>query len=137
KDQGVVGSGVRSLVTDQFGATIGQSLGEHLIVGSTVKLVRAGIGTAASGSLDTAADLDVSQHTSGDLDIGVLARFTHARVGFSIKHVNEPSFGEGADRVVLDRQVRAGLAWVGFGGQPGALTVIPAAFDAALPRSTQ
>src|SRR5262245_9122739 len=56
QDLGVAGAGVRSFVTNEFGATIGQSLGEHLIIASTLKLVRAGQAFAASGSLDDAAD---------------------------------------------------------------------------------
>ena len=46
QDLGAAGIGVRSLVTRQFGATFGQSIGRHLVIASTVKLVRAGEATA-------------------------------------------------------------------------------------------
>ena len=53
---------LRSLVLNQFGATIGQSIGDHLVVGSTLKLVHGGVGVAArrpaTASLDAAAALD-------------------------------------------------------------------------------
>jgi hypothetical protein len=38
QDPGVVG--VRALSTRQFGATVGQSLGNHLVIGSTLRLIR-------------------------------------------------------------------------------------------------
>src|SRR5207249_413902 len=50
-------------VLSQFGATVGQSLGNHLVVASTLKLVHA---------------LD---HTDGDLDLGALAMVGWARFG--------------------------------------------------------
>jgi hypothetical protein len=50
--------------------------------------------------------------------------------------LNEPKFGdEGAGGFELKRQARAGVAWVGFGGQAGALTVITASFDADLTKT--
>ena len=55
-----------------------------------------------------------------------------ARIGLSVKHVNEPAFGDGAGRFVLGRQARAGVAWVvGQSGGPA----ITAAFDADLTRT--
>jgi hypothetical protein len=133
QDIGVTGGGVRSLVTHQLGATIGQSVGNHLILASTVKLVRAGTSDASAGTLDDAATLDVPFETSGDLDVGALARFGSTRVGVSVKHVNEPSFGEGASQFVLSRQARVGVAWVG--GQPGAPAVITTSLDADLTKT--
>src|SRR5712692_7324488 len=114
-DPGAAGVVLRSLATSQFGATVGQSLGAHLIIASTFKLVRAGLTTATAGSagnsLDDAAHLDVPLETSGDLDIGAMALIGRARLGVSVKHVNEPAFGDGASRFVLARQARAGLAF--------------------------
>ena len=133
QDLEAAGIGLRSRVTQQFGATIGQSLGDHLVIGSTLKLVRAGESTAATGSLDEADDLDQTFESSGDLDIGALVTAGPARIGVSVKHVNEPGFGEGAGRFVLGRQARAGFAWVV--GQPGAPAVMTAAFDADLTRT--
>src|SRR4051812_9554159 len=53
---------LRSLVLNQFGASVGQSLGSHLVVATTVKLVYGGavsqVQPAAGGSLDAATELD-------------------------------------------------------------------------------
>lgn len=133
EDLGVAGGGVRSLNTHQFGATIGQSLGTHLIVASTLKLVRAGTVSSGTGSLDEAADLDVPLETSGDLDVGALATFGRTRFGVSVKHLNEPSFGDASGAFTLKRQARAGVAWAG--GQPGSLATITAAFDLDLTKT--
>lgn len=108
------GISVRSVALTQFGTTVGQSLGDHLVVGSTVKLVRAGaVSTSTSGSspLDDADGLDVSRHTSADLDLGAMASFGHVRLGLTVRNVREPSFGDpGADRLTLKRQARVGMA---------------------------
>ena len=65
------------LVLNQFGATVGQSLGSHLVVGSTFKVVSGGavsqIRSAANGSLDAATDLDPSRETHASLDVGAMA----------------------------------------------------------------
>ena len=44
-----------------------------------------------------------------------MASFGHARLGLAIKHARQPAFGEGANRLVLRRQVRAGVAFVARG----------------------
>jgi hypothetical protein len=97
-----------------FGMTVGQSLGNHLVLASTVRLVRAGtaglVETAAAGALDRADDLDVSRETSFDLDLGAMVRFGWLRIGAAMQHVREPAFGEGDNRIVLERQSRAGVA---------------------------
>ena len=95
---------------------MGQSLGDHVVIASTLRLVRGGLALspdAADGDpLDAAADLDVPMETEGDLDLGAMASFGRARLGLAIKHATEPKFGEGANLLVLQRQVRAGLAFV-------------------------
>jgi len=74
-----------------FGVTVGQSFGEHLVVGSTLKLLHA-------------------EDTSADLDIGVMATFGPARIGGTLRDVTEPSFGTGAEAFTLQRHARAGFA---------------------------
>jgi hypothetical protein len=83
---------VRSLDVSQFGATVGQSVGGHLVIGSTVKLLRA------------------AGETQGGLDIGAMAAVGLVRVGVMVRNVREATFGEGADAFTLRRQVRGGLA---------------------------
>ena len=58
-----------------YGVTVGQSLGDHLVLGSTLKLVRAG-------------------QSHGDLDMGAMARFGAARMGVVVKNIRKPSLGE-------------------------------------------
>lgn len=90
QDQGSAGVGPRTLALSQFGATVGQSVGEHLVVGSTLKLVR--------GNGDTRTDLD----------LGVMASFGPARVGLGVRNVTVPEFEDG---LRLRRQVRAGVSF--------------------------
>jgi len=92
-----------------YGATSGQSLGNHLVLASTVKLVRAG-------------------ETDIDLDVGAMARFGVAHVGVVLKNIRKPSF-ETADGVLeLKRQARVGAAILGR--SPGVINELTLAFDA-------
>jgi hypothetical protein len=106
----------------QYGATFGQSFGSHFVVASTVRLVRGGVTRATDpafeGGLDPAEDLDVPTHTSGTLDLGVIVARGAFRAGASVKNVYEPDLGEGDERLVLERQARAGIAWI-LGEQQG------------------
>jgi hypothetical protein len=123
---------LRSMILNQFGTTVGQSLGSHLVVGTTAKLVNAGVASAAAptGSLDTAALLPVSGETHFDLDLGVMAVFGRARLGLTVRNLWAPEFYSGADAFTLTRQARAGVALSsGTRGVIGAATV---AFDADL-----
>lgn len=108
------GSGVRSIGVSQFGTTVGQSLGDHLVLGATLKLLRAGaVSGVASGSapLDEAEALGLSRKTRTDLDVGAMARLGHLRIGVALKNVTEPTFGDdGAGQLQLGRQARAGIA---------------------------
>jgi hypothetical protein len=136
QDLGAAAIGLRSWVTNQFGATVGQSVGNHLVIASTLKLVRAGSTTSAggsTGSLDAAAALDVSLETKADADVGALAVVGPLRLGISARHVGQPAFGGGASRLELGRQARVGLAWVV--GQPGSATELTVAIDADLTRT--
>jgi hypothetical protein len=83
---------VRSLEVSQFGATVGQSVGGHLVLASTLKLLRA------------AGD------TEAGLDIGAIVALGAMRAGVMVRNVREPTFGEGEAAMTLGRQVRAGVA---------------------------
>jgi hypothetical protein len=103
-----------SVDASQFGATVGQSIGSHLAVASTLKLLR------AAGS------------TRGGLDVGAMAAFGLARAGVTVRNVTSPTLGSGADAVTLTRQVRAGVAFTSVGrSATGGATV---AFDADVTR---
>ena len=77
QDGGATGVRVRSMVLQQFGASVGQSLGSHLVVGSTFTLVNGGaisqLRTADNSSLDAATGLDPSGETHLGLDVGAMA----------------------------------------------------------------
>jgi hypothetical protein len=90
QDPGTVA--VRSLDVSQFGATVGQSVGGHLVIGSTLKLLRA------------------AGETQGGLDIGAMAALGLVRVGVMVRNVREATFGEASDAITFRRQVRGGLA---------------------------
>jgi hypothetical protein len=125
------------MVLNQFGATVGQSLGNHLVLGTTFKLVRGTIGTASASaeeaSLDRAADLRGENETHADLDVGAMANFGGVRLGVSVKNLRAPEFGTGDDRQALRREARAGLAVVGR--SRGVVNQLAIAVDADLTRT--
>jgi hypothetical protein len=113
QDPGTGGTGVRARALSQFGVTVGQSIGNHLVLGSTLKLLRAGEWSAVQAepaSLDAADDLEIDQKTRADLDVGAMANFGHVRVGATVRNLTGPAFGEGTDRLTLRRAARVGVA---------------------------
>jgi hypothetical protein len=113
----------RALRMWHVGLTLAQSLGDSVVVGSTLRLVRAGAsgarlvspGTVDEG-LEQAEMFDVSSATHFDADIGVLAWISRLRLGLVVRHLTEPDVGAAEAGVWrLDRQVRLGAAW---GGEP-------------------
>jgi hypothetical protein len=98
----------------QFGASVGQSLGSHLVIGSTFKLVSAGAGSqiqgSAAGTLDAADGIDPSREVHAGLDVGAMAVFGRARIGVMVRNVNETQFGSGSDAFTLSRHARVGAA---------------------------
>lgn len=114
QDQRLALSAVRSVAVSAFGLTVGQSIGRHLVVASTVRLLRAGVVDSADASgaaaLDRADDRPVDRHTAADLDVGMLVRLGPVSLGGTVRHVGEPGFGDGDARLVMRRQARAGLA---------------------------
>ena len=98
-------------VLSQFGATVGQSIGAHLVVASTLKLVRA-LGESRA-----------------DLDLGAMAMFGGARVGLAVKNLRTPEFADDGRQLELPRQVRTGFAFKAGSASTAELT---AAVDADL-----
>lgn len=94
-----------------YSATVGQSLGNHFVVGSTVKLLHA-------------AD------THADLDIGAMATFGPARIGATLRNVTKPTFGEADTAFTLARHARAGFAL--SSGRRGVIGSATVAVDADL-----
>ena len=106
---------LRSMVLSQFGASVGQSLGSHVVVASTLKLVSAGAASlvqpAAAGSLDAAEEIDPSGEMHAGLDVGAMAVFGQARIGLMVRNVKQPAFGSGPDAFTLSRTARLGAAF--------------------------
>jgi hypothetical protein len=125
--------GLRAFAANYYGVTVAQSLGSHLVVGSTLKLVRGGVASseATGDPLKRAESLDVRLHTRGDLDLGAMASFGVVRLALAVKNAREPEWGSGAGRLKLRRQSRVGGAIVAEGVEHK-LTL---ALDADLKRS--
>jgi hypothetical protein len=136
EDKGAAPIRLRSLRLHQFGVTAGQSLGAHLVVASTVKLVRAGaaaeVRDQTATSLDTADDLSPKAELHAGLDLGAMAKFHAVTLGLMVRNLKESTFDNGPDAFTLTRHARAGLA-VGSTGGSGAAQITVAA-DADLTR---
>ena len=83
---------VRVVDLSQFGVTAGQSIGRHLVLGSTLKLVRAA-GDSHAG-----------------LDVGAMAALGIVRLGVIVRNAREITLGAGDQAITLTRQVRLGAA---------------------------
>lgn len=94
-----------------FGATSGQSLGNHLVLASTLKLVSAG-------------------ETDVDVDAGAIVRFGVTRLGVVVRNISKPSFETEGGLLELERQARVGAAILGR--SPGGINEMSLAFDADL-----
>jgi hypothetical protein len=92
QDQGSAGVDLRRVELSQYATTVGQSIGDHLVVASTLKLVRG----AATNRVD--------------LDLGAMASAGIARVGLALRNVSQPTLGSGNAAVTLRREARAGFA---------------------------
>jgi hypothetical protein len=119
---------LRTMVLNQFGASVGQSLGSHLVVGSTFKVVNGGalswVQPAATASLDAAGDVDPSGDTKVGLDIGAMAVLGRVRFGIMVRNVNELEFGDSSEPFTLTRQARVGGALTtGSRGVIGTMTI--------------
>src|SRR5262249_35380422 len=115
QDQGAGGVIRRTRAVSEWGAIVGQSVGDHLVLASKLKLVRAGsleTGGPETGhdAIEAAADADVPRTIRAAVDIGVMAASRHARLGLTIKNLNEPKFGDDPDALRLHRQARVGVA---------------------------
>lgn len=107
--------GVRTAEVSQFGFTVGQSLGNHLVVASTLKVLRAHL---------------AGDDTKGDLDIGGMVAYGGLRAGVMVRNVREAAFSDIYGEFKLQRQARAGGAW----GAPTRFGALALAFDGDLLR---
>jgi hypothetical protein len=101
-------------VLSEIGATVGQSLGAHLVLASTLKVVHA------------------FDQTHGDLDAGAMVMAGHARFGLSVKNLTTPEFSSVDGPFEMPRQARAGFALKAGSAGRTALTI---AVDGDLPKT--
>jgi hypothetical protein len=94
-----------------YGATVGQSIGSHLVVGTTVKVLHA-------------------DDTNVTLDVGVMSTFGPVRAGVTMHDLTAPGFGTGPTVFTLDRTARLGLALTS--GKRAAIGSATLSFDADL-----
>ena len=109
---------VRTVVTSHLGATVLQSIGNFLTVGTTVKLVRGSVGSEVArastweAGFDHADTLMTTSSTTGDLDVGLMAAAGRFRAGLVVRNLTEPDFDDGrGGEVELARHARVGAAW--------------------------
>ena len=138
QDQGLTGLLARSLAVSAFGMTVGQSVGRHVVLASTVRLLRAGVAESTDvvspGALDRAQDLKVKAQNKVDLDLGLMLRFGPLSLGGALKHAGEPGIDVGSATVLLRRQGRAGVALTK--GKLGVFDSLIAAADLDLTTNT-
>jgi hypothetical protein len=103
EDQGVI---------NQFGITVGQSIGSHFVIASTIKLVRA-------------AD------SHAEFDVGAMVRYKMLRIGGTVRNLRQVTLMTDAGNTLhLERQMRAGIALTGHTG--GRIETATVSFDADL-----
>jgi hypothetical protein len=90
---------------NQFGVTMGQSIGRYLVVATTLKLVNA-LGD-----------------TSGDLDMGAMFAANRVRLGLAARNLRTAAFTDGVAYFELPLQVRAGAAFTAATAPPAEIVL--------------
>jgi hypothetical protein len=96
-----VPDGRATLVAHHAGVTLVQSIGGHLAVGATLKLVH---GVASPGQATAVSS------NKFDADLGLMATGSLVKVGLSVRNLLEPEFKAEGGAIRLDRRVRAGVS---------------------------
>jgi hypothetical protein len=111
----------RLLRADRVDVTLTQSLGDFIVAGATVGVVRGATaltrvnsGESPGEALDRIADLPADAHTRFEAHVGALAFAGPVRVGVVVRNLTSPTFTDGAGgEVEIPTQVRVGVAWGG------------------------
>lgn len=109
---------LETLVTHQAGVTLVQSVWRSVAVGATVKYVRGVAATSivSSGSpaIRSTGDLPGTSSGTVDVDFGVMAAGSVAKIGLAVRNARQPSFAStaGADPITLQRRVRGGVSFL-------------------------
>jgi hypothetical protein len=113
----------RAFRVQHFGVTLVQSIADAFIVGTTLRLVRAGAdatelnpGGAVDEGVRQAERLDPPSDSRFDADVGVLAWIGRLRLGLAVRNVTAPEFDvPQREPWRMERQARVGAA---IGGEP-------------------
>jgi hypothetical protein len=126
QEGGLAGVSFQALNVSQYGITTGQSIGAHLVLGTTLKLLRGNVASEAmpegQASFSQVDGLEGANETHADIDVGLMVSAGPLRLGVAAKNLHQPTFGDGPTAQRLARRVRAGAA-LEFQGAAGALTV--------------
>ena len=123
QDPGTAAVG-RALRTHQVGLTLVQSVTDFVVVGGTVRLVRAeavvepfSTTADAAGALDAVWAAEGRTSTRFDADLGMMAYLGRLRVGLTVRDLTAPSYdARGGASIEMERSARIGVAW---GPEPG------------------
>ena len=97
-------NGRNTLVAHHAGATLVQSVGDRLAVGTTLKIVH-GIADSPAGAGGAAVSTN-----KFDADVGVMTTGSLGQLGLSIRNLLQPEFKATGGAIRLDRRVRAGVS---------------------------
>lgn len=111
---------IRTLTTSNAGITVVQTIVSTLVIGTTARMVRGGVDSAA-------------HTTTVDFDAGALwSSGSGLRLGITGRNLRKPGFGSESETVFMDRQVRAGIAFAPRSLPAGVHGPLTVAFDADL-----
>ena len=122
REEGRIGLPVHSLLVNQIGVTVLQTILPGVHAGTTLKYVRGSVGQTVADDASSVGDLldrgealpRGAAESQFDLDVGVLAVAGPVRIGGVVRNVREPEFGVASELglpVRLPRQVRVGAAF--------------------------
>jgi hypothetical protein len=103
--------------TTHLGVTVVQSLGDIVVVGTTLRLVRGSAAAAtlqapsARAALDAADDLDGPGETQFDADLGAMVYLGRARIGLTVRNLVAPDWDDTGLLLDSERLARIGVAW--------------------------
>lgn len=114
---------IRTLTTSNASVTVVQSIVSTLVIGSTVRMVRGGVDSFAA-------------RTTVDFDAGAIwTAGSGIRLGIAGRNLREPEFEHELGPVVMERQVRGGVAFAPRSLPTGVHGPFSLAFDADLTRT--
>ena len=118
----------RSLLLHQFGLSLAHSLGDAVVLGATVRVMRGELSTLNPAERSPRRCLRRARRhrrpvggCEADVDLGVLVRVSRVRVGLATRNLTTPSFSasDGDADWELERQARLGMAIVSDAGGAG------------------